>query len=482
MMTPIELQLSRGSAADVAAYTGAQGEAVVDTTNNRLVVQDGATAGGFPAAKLTDVNYIDVFLLAGQSNNKGDAPSTVTVTVPTGKVLRYGWDGTISDANDPLTSAIASTDNANVTCAWPSFGVSMFNATQRKILFVQTSVGGTSQVYMGNAATSWDTTGILFAQAITALNAAWTAAIAAGFTPIFRGVCWCQGEQDAIAINGATITQAQYMIVRFRAATIGGTTYPEMPFYLFRTGTDPAQSDVGFASIRAAQESVIGADIYSQIVFRDAIDFPTLGLQQAIPNSIHYTQAGYNIMGRVGARSILTGITDSLSGYLINNAAPNHNFLVGNGTNFVPTAPAAAAAALTGLRQTNSSATPPATSSTTAVMMGLGFSATPLLSGNFIVFASLSYGQSIALDGAAFSLEFGTGTPPTNGTAITGTNFGGAMPSVAPAAVAKAVSVTLLGLVSGLTPGAPYWFDLSYKALTGGTVTPVNVAFTFLEV
>lgn len=50
-----QLQLRRGSAAQVAAFTGAQGEVVVDTTNNRIVVQDGATAGGFATAKLSEV-------------------------------------------------------------------------------------------------------------------------------------------------------------------------------------------------------------------------------------------------------------------------------------------------------------------------------------------------------------------------------------------------------------------------------------------
>lgn len=50
-----QLQLRRGTAAQVAAFTGAQGEIVVDATNNRIVVQDGATAGGFAAAKLSEV-------------------------------------------------------------------------------------------------------------------------------------------------------------------------------------------------------------------------------------------------------------------------------------------------------------------------------------------------------------------------------------------------------------------------------------------
>ncbi|HEY1944127.1 MAG TPA: hypothetical protein VGH40_18595 [Roseiarcus sp.] len=50
-----QLQLRRGTAAQVAAFTGAQGEVVVDTTNNRAVINDGATMGGWPAAKLAEV-------------------------------------------------------------------------------------------------------------------------------------------------------------------------------------------------------------------------------------------------------------------------------------------------------------------------------------------------------------------------------------------------------------------------------------------
>jgi hypothetical protein len=50
-----QLQLRRGTASQVAAFTGAQGEAVMDTTNNRVVINDGALAGGYPTAKLSEV-------------------------------------------------------------------------------------------------------------------------------------------------------------------------------------------------------------------------------------------------------------------------------------------------------------------------------------------------------------------------------------------------------------------------------------------
>lgn len=45
-----QLQLRRGTTAEIAVFTGAQGELVVDTDKNALVVQDGITAGGFYAA------------------------------------------------------------------------------------------------------------------------------------------------------------------------------------------------------------------------------------------------------------------------------------------------------------------------------------------------------------------------------------------------------------------------------------------------
>ena len=58
MATAVQVQYRRGTAAQVAAFTGAAGEMVVDTTNNRVVVQDGATAGGFPAAKLSEAGAV----------------------------------------------------------------------------------------------------------------------------------------------------------------------------------------------------------------------------------------------------------------------------------------------------------------------------------------------------------------------------------------------------------------------------------------
>jgi len=48
-----QLQLRRGTSSQVAAFTGAQGELAIDTTNNIPHVNDGATAGGWALALAT---------------------------------------------------------------------------------------------------------------------------------------------------------------------------------------------------------------------------------------------------------------------------------------------------------------------------------------------------------------------------------------------------------------------------------------------
>jgi len=46
-----QIQWRRGNTAQTASFTGAVGEATVDTSKNTLVIHDGTTAGGFPLAR-----------------------------------------------------------------------------------------------------------------------------------------------------------------------------------------------------------------------------------------------------------------------------------------------------------------------------------------------------------------------------------------------------------------------------------------------
>ena len=51
----VQVKHRRDTAANIAAFTPAQGEIVVDTDNKRMIVGDGALAGGYAAAKLSEV-------------------------------------------------------------------------------------------------------------------------------------------------------------------------------------------------------------------------------------------------------------------------------------------------------------------------------------------------------------------------------------------------------------------------------------------
>ena len=48
----VQVRRRRESAAFLSGFVGAQGELIVDTTNNRVQVHDGVTPGGWPAARL----------------------------------------------------------------------------------------------------------------------------------------------------------------------------------------------------------------------------------------------------------------------------------------------------------------------------------------------------------------------------------------------------------------------------------------------
>jgi hypothetical protein len=79
-----QLQLRSGTAAQVAAFTGASAECVVDTTNNRIVVSDGSTVGGFPASKLSET-----------LTNTYAAVSDTAYAVPTPSPYSFPWVSTV---------------------------------------------------------------------------------------------------------------------------------------------------------------------------------------------------------------------------------------------------------------------------------------------------------------------------------------------------------------------------------------------------
>ena len=80
-----QLQLRRGTAAQNDAFTGAEGEVTVDTTNKTLRVHDGTTQGGFPVARSADTAKTDMSNLTSTGKNIGlwcDNAANIIAEIP----------------------------------------------------------------------------------------------------------------------------------------------------------------------------------------------------------------------------------------------------------------------------------------------------------------------------------------------------------------------------------------------------------------
>ncbi|PNG26997.1 hypothetical protein [Methylocella silvestris] len=98
----VQVQLRREAASFLSTFVGALGELLFDTTNKRLQVHDGATAGGFPVAKLSEVSPLSALMIAAKGASYGakvevgclegsiacaGATSVSTVQIPNGALV-----------------------------------------------------------------------------------------------------------------------------------------------------------------------------------------------------------------------------------------------------------------------------------------------------------------------------------------------------------------------------------------------------------
>jgi Carbohydrate esterase, sialic acid-specific acetylesterase len=282
-----------GTFADSAIVAG-----IISGTTNIANAKNADSLGHIVASSY---NPIDIFLIGGQSNAVGFSYSTDSLPVPPSGTA-YLWQ-----SGGAITPVVSNTIGA----MWRPFALEYYRITGRKILFVQSAVGGSSQAYAAQYATgTWDTGGALYGISVGMLDSAITSATNAGYTPKVQGVLWAQGEQDATMLpsGGNTITTTTYynalaaMVARYRAK------YANIPFYIFRTGTRLGTSYTdanASALIRQQQENFSAADTLTKIVFREAYTFTQAnGL---LRDSVHYSALGYMMAGYNGATEVANG-------------------------------------------------------------------------------------------------------------------------------------------------------------------------------
>ncbi len=125
---------------------------------------------------------------------------------------------------------------------------------------------------------------------------------------------------------------------------------------------------------------------------------------------------------------------------------------------------------------------PTGTTSATAVMMGLGSTATitPVVTGRIKFTINGDYANTNLAAGTFLQLAYGSGTAPSNGAAATGTAVGSLLGNSQDVA-GDANAFSLTWIVSGLTLATAYWLDLQMKT-NAGTATATNLAVIAHEI
>src|SRR5215472_1174529 len=112
-------------------------------------------------------------------------------------------------------------------------------------------------------------------------------------------------------------------------------------------------------------------------------------------------------------------------------------------------------------------------------MMGLAGSITPNTTGSVLIAISgnIVTTSATAGIGITYSINYGTGTAPTNNATATGTVASNTPVYTNPTTVTAAnvaVPFAIEAVVTGLTPGTAYWIDLAAKAVTTTSATTFN--------
>jgi len=251
---------------------------------------------------------MDMFLVAGQSNARGKGAAVDAPDVPDGIAFEWVGDGhvhledPIGDDHDPDTP---------VGSAWPAFAVTYHGLTGRESVYVPAAVGGAALVAAATGGSGhWDVEADspLFRRAVQSTWDCLTHLRGDG-DPTLRGVLWCQGERDAQSIDAGEIGAPDYRgaLRRLVRAFRREFDRPELPVDIFQTGR-PASGDTdGFAAVREAQADLAAGDDAVHLVFEEAVTFPERGLMR---DELHYTQGGYNEMGRIGAEGVAATIEE----------------------------------------------------------------------------------------------------------------------------------------------------------------------------
>jgi hypothetical protein len=267
---------------------------------------------------------IDVFATGGQSNAKGIGDASRSPNPRSGTAYEFeNATGNVVELDDPVGTGQY---EAFTGSAWPAFAEKYYSRTGRKTAIIPTAVGGSAQVAGVRENNHWDAGGARRGAAVNIIDQGMNALRNEGFEPRLRGMLWSQGESDAQAITNGQITIGDYkqafseMLGYFR-----NNIRNRFPLWLFQTGKPSTGDTTGFQKIRSAQADFPTTKRDVQMVSWVQKVFPDKGwiaphqvsTQEVtiLSHVYHYSQRGYNVMGRTGAENLneVPFLTNTLS-------------------------------------------------------------------------------------------------------------------------------------------------------------------------
>ena len=295
----VQVKRRREAATFLAGYVGAQGELLVDTTNNRVQVHDGATPGGWAAAKLADVAQRTTVADASYTALPSDRTIAYTaltaarvVTLPAASAYPTGTQLLVVDE--------AGACSATNTITLSRVGADTINGASTAILafafgymaLESNGAGKWTQVDFGG-------TGVALTSQLTNRNAVINGNLAINQRGYVSGTSLAAGayahDRWKAGSSGGTYTFAQ--AVPDTTATISAGTLVQMveganvastSFWLSWTGTAQARVWQGSAAGAYAASPILVTNL--TIGFNTALEFGTgtLGLVQfevALPSA-----------------------------------------------------------------------------------------------------------------------------------------------------------------------------------------------------
>jgi hypothetical protein len=227
-----QIQWRRGTTAQTASFTGAVGEATVDTSKNTFVIHDGTTAGGFPLARESalSANASQIQASFNQANTAFIAATSAGIYangafVSSNIIQTYV---TSANANISLLFSYVNTANANITAAFAAANAATeTDATQNASITASFTQANTA---VNNALSASNYANGAFTQANTAITNALSASnyanasfLTANSATNTATAAFTRANNSISANAGGTITGD--LVVTGNLTISGTTTY-----------------------------------------------------------------------------------------------------------------------------------------------------------------------------------------------------------------------------------------------------------------